>query len=112
MNFRQPNEDLFDSSRMSFGEHLEELRKVLIRAMIGVALGSIVGFYFATSVVEVLKKPLVDAMFEYDVEQTYKELENEYGFVPPEYAPWIKNDSLIPKQVMVDPGQLVKALKR
>jgi len=58
MNFRQPNEDLFESSRMSFGEHLEELRKVLVRALIGVALASVIGFYFADRVIEILKQPL------------------------------------------------------
>ena len=56
MNFRQSNEDLFESSRMSFGEHLEELRSVLVRALIGVAIASVFGFYFADQVVEVSKK--------------------------------------------------------
>mgnify|MGYP001202242938 FL=1 len=67
MNFRQSNEDLFESSRMSFGEHLEELRSVLVRALIGVAIASVFGFYFADQVVEVLKKPLVEAILKFDL---------------------------------------------
>ena len=80
MNFREPNEDLFETSRMSFGEHLEELRNVLIRALIGVALACVVGFWFADRVVQVLKKPLVDAMYEYDVNDTSKKLTERFGF--------------------------------
>lgn len=111
MNFREPNEDLFETSRMSFGEHLEELRNVLIRALIGVALACVVGFWFADRVVQVLKKPLVDAMYEYDVNDTSKKLTERFGFVPPEYTPWMENEQLIPKQIRIDPGQLVKSLQ-
>ena len=50
MNFRKSNEDLFESSRMSFGDHLEELRSVLVRALIGVAIAGVFGFYFADQV--------------------------------------------------------------
>ena len=32
---KRPQDDLFESSTMSFGEHLEELRTTLVRALIG-----------------------------------------------------------------------------
>lgn len=111
MNFRQPNEDLFDSSRMSFGEHLEELRKVFVRALFGVAIASVAGFYFAEEVVEILTEPLVEAIGEYDLEDASKQLEERIGYVPPEYIPWMKQDQRIPKQVQISPAELAKALQ-
>lgn len=111
MNFRQSNEDLFESSRMSFGEHLEELRSVLVRALMGVAIASAFGFYFADQVVEILKKPLVEAILKFDVEDASGDLVERYGFVPPEYLPWMQQDQRIPKQVQVSPAELALALK-
>jgi len=43
---RLPNEDLFEGSKMSFGEHLEELRLRLFRALLGVAVGVVFGFVY------------------------------------------------------------------
>lgn len=111
MNFREPNEDLFEGSRMSFGEHLEELRVVLVRALIGVALGCVVGFYFADRVVKILEKPLVDAVNDYRFEDATNELISRYEFVPPEYTAWMDQDHKIPRQVMVDFGQIVQGLQ-
>ncbi|MCP4098340.1 MAG: twin-arginine translocase subunit TatC [Planctomycetaceae bacterium] len=111
MNFRQSNEDLFESSRMSFGEHLEELRSVLVRALIGVAIAGVFGFYFADQVVEILKKPLVEAILKFDLEDASDELVERYGFVPPEYLPWMQQDQRIPKQVQISPAELALALK-
>ena len=111
MNFRKPNEDLFDSSRMSFGEHLEELRHVLVRSLIGVAIASVFGFYFADRVVEILKKPLVEAILKFDLEDASDDLVERYGFVPPEYLPWMQQDQRIPKQVQISPAELALALQ-
>ena len=110
MNSSQPNEDLFESSRMSFGDHLEELRKVLIRSAIGVGIFSLVGFYFASPIIQILKQPLVDAIALYNIEDTSKELEEKYGFVPPEYLPLMKKDGKIPRLVQFDPVKMRKAL--
>ena len=110
MNFRQPNEDLFESSRMSFGDHLEELRKVLIKALYGVALGCIFGFLFANQVVQILVQPLKNAIEEYQVQDAESQLAEKHGFIPPEYLPWIKEKSLAPRQVKIAPQQLLNAI--
>jgi sec-independent protein translocase protein TatC len=47
--------------QMSFGEHLEELRKRLIRALIGVAVACCATFYFAQDLVAWLAAPLAYA---------------------------------------------------
>lgn len=111
MNFRQPNEDHFETSRMSFGEHLEELRKVLVRALIGVAIASVVGFWFAEEVIETLNEPLIDAIKAYNLEDASNELADRHGYVPPEFVPWMMEENRIPKQVLISPAELAKALQ-
>ena len=111
MNFRQPNEDLFDSSRMSFGEHLEELRKVLIKCIIGVAIACGIGFLFANQVMDILNGPLVDAMGEFNRKRAVGEIVASEGYVAPELEPWLKKEKFIPRQMKVDPAQLVRALQ-
>ncbi len=110
MNFRQPNEDLFESSRMSFGDHLEELRKVLVKALYGVAIGCVFGFLFANQVVQILVQPLKNAIEEYETHDAKERLAGEYGFVPPEYLSWIDDERMAPKQVRIAPQELVEAI--
>lgn len=50
--------DPVETARMSFGDHLEELRTCLIRALIGVALVSVVILFFGKGVLEVAFWPL------------------------------------------------------
>lgn len=110
MSFREPNEDLFSNSRMSFGEHLEELRKVLIRSLIGVAIACFIGFYVADEVVSVLTQPLSNAANDYEADSAKKRLTEDLGYVPPEYQPWIE-EGYIPRQRWIDPAQLTVALQ-
>ena len=110
MSFRNQNEDLFQDSRMSFGEHLEELRKVLIRSLIGVAIGCVIGFLYAEQVVKVLQVPLENALTKYYVNAGKDELQQEVGYIPPELSFWFEQD-MIPETVLIDPGQLVAALR-
>ena len=44
---------------MSFGDHLEELRNCLIRALVGVAIASIVALVFGTTVLDIVFRPLL-----------------------------------------------------
>ncbi len=50
--------DAVEGARMSFGDHLEELRSCLIRALIGVGIASAVALAFGKSVLGVLFWPL------------------------------------------------------
>lgn len=54
--------DLFEDGTMSFGEHLEELRIHLIRALIGVVLGVIVALIFGQSIVAFVRAPIDAAL--------------------------------------------------
>ncbi|MDG1874097.1 MAG: twin-arginine translocase subunit TatC [Mariniblastus sp.] len=111
MNFRETNEDLFEQSRMSFGDHLEELRKVLIKALYGVAIGCVFGFWFASDVVEILVQPLADAIEEYDSYDAEQQLIEKYGYIPPEYLHLIHRENVAPKLVQVDPTQFLLMLQ-
>ncbi len=110
MSTSQPNEDLFDDSRMTFGEHLEELRKVLLRALVGVAIMCILGFVLAEEVVQMLNEPLVKAQNQFEEEDAENRLKAEFGYVPPEYLPLLE-EGFVPRAGYVDPGQLISVLQ-
>lgn len=106
----QPDEDLFENSRMSFGEHLEELRKRLIYALIGVAIAGVVGFYIADYVVAILVQPLSDAANQFEKEAAEKRIVGELGYVPPEYQPLLM-EGFVPVEWWTDPGVMVVNLQ-
>lgn len=112
MPLRPPNEDLFETTRMSFGEHLEELRKVLIRALLGAALGIVAGMLIADKVVLYLQSPLNRAIADYNLQRAANELKaRNGGIVPPEVLPLLNQRTYIPRNVRIDPGQLVRVLR-
>lgn len=58
---RRNNEELPDT-RMTIGEHLEELRTSLLRSIYGVALGFAICLYFGGHIFSFLSQPLLMAM--------------------------------------------------
>ena len=111
MASRNQNEDLFQESRMSFGEHLEELRVVLIRSLIGIAIGCVFGFLLAEKVVHVLQRPLEKALTKFYVNQGKEQLRSEHGFLAPELSEILEQQEMIPERLLMDPGDLVSALR-
>lgn len=73
---RQPHdvdpEDMFADTRMTFGEHIEDLRTHLLRALYGFLLFFILSFIIAKPVLRFIAKPVEDVLGEY-----YKELFDE-----------------------------------
>ncbi len=65
----RPKDDLFDNSTMTFGEHLEELRQSLVRAILWLAGGMIIGLFFADSVVLFVQKPLEGAIQKFNADR-------------------------------------------
>jgi len=51
------------ATRMSFGDHLDELRSCLIRALVGVALATAVTLYFGREILEIIYHPLLVVQF-------------------------------------------------
>ncbi|GDY06737.1 Sec-independent protein translocase protein TatC [Planctomycetia bacterium] len=59
---RKRSKDLFDDTTMTFGEHLEELRVRMWRAIVGLTLVTGVTMYFGDQVMAVVRKPIEDAL--------------------------------------------------
>jgi sec-independent protein translocase protein TatC len=104
-------DDLFEKSTMTFGEHLEELRVCLFRSVIGIALGCLVGFFVANSVVRFFQSPLERAMERYYVDKALTDFGRDTGGVPLEVKHMIVSEGLIPEAIQIDIGQLAKALR-
>jgi len=62
---RQYNEDLFESSKMTFGEHLDELRRSLFKAIIALVGGFLIGLLFGGQLVDYVQTPLKEALEDY-----------------------------------------------
>lgn len=56
------SDDLFEKSKMTFGEHLDELRTALVKSIIAIAIGFVVGLYFAPAFVRFASEPLKRAV--------------------------------------------------
>ncbi|HEY1601844.1 MAG TPA: twin-arginine translocase subunit TatC [Pirellulales bacterium] len=61
----KPNADLFQDTTMTFGEHLDELRGALFKALLGLMLGCIAGFFLGDYMVKLILKPLEGALESY-----------------------------------------------
>lgn len=67
------DDDFFADTRMSFGEHIEDLRSHLVRALKWFCLGLILGFVFAKSMLEYITKPVDAAIANYYEERRQNE---------------------------------------
>ena len=54
---KRPQDDLFESTTMSFGEHPEELRGCLVRALLRLLIGFVIGLAIANRVVKLIQVP-------------------------------------------------------
>ncbi len=68
----QYSEDLFADTRMSFGEHLEDLRTHLMRAVKGFLAGLVLAFFIGSYVLEVIKAPVEAALLDFHLEHFRK----------------------------------------
>ncbi|EMI46951.1 twin-arginine translocase subunit TatC [Rhodopirellula sp. SWK7] len=65
----RPKDDLFDNSTMTVGEHLEELRGALVKAIIWLAIGLAFGLLVANRVVRYVQEPLKQAIIKYNADR-------------------------------------------
>ena len=72
------SEDLFEGTKMTFGEHLEELRVCLFRAVLGLVIGFLVGLLLANRVVRLVQVPLRNALDEYYAARTVERVRTAY----------------------------------
>ena len=111
MSFRNNDEDLFEESRMSFGQHLEELRWTLMKCLIALAVGCCVGFVYAEEVVEFLKIPLQKALDNYELVEAREKIQEEKGYIDPDLMLWMDESGRVPQKGLVDPAEVLKLLQ-
>ncbi|MDA9857533.1 twin-arginine translocase subunit TatC [Rubripirellula sp.] len=70
----RPQDDLFENSTMTFGEHLEELRHSLVRAAIALAAGLVLGLLVADRVVLFVQTPLQSAIQKFNADRALYQL--------------------------------------
>ena len=58
MPLSRVQDDLFESSTMTFGQHLEDLRRCLFRAIVGLVIGCAVGFLAGEQVMNFIQAPV------------------------------------------------------
>lgn len=79
---RHPHEDLFESTKMTFGEHLEELRVALFKSVLGLVVGVVLGMFAARHVVMLLTVPLETAIRDYREGRAAALLKQEFTEIP------------------------------
>jgi sec-independent protein translocase protein TatC len=124
---REPDEDLFKDTTMSFGEHIEELRKSLFRAVLGLIVGIAVGFGAAKYVVNMITAPLQNALTRYYEKEAMERVrgrlkefrapggeplsEEAINGVVKDYEKFVENEGLLPEQFWLDPAEVLEQLK-
>jgi sec-independent protein translocase protein TatC len=69
-------EDMFSDSRMSIGDHIEDLRSHLFRALKGLAIGMIFGFWpLGPYVLEIINAPVVQELNKFEASKLEREIE-------------------------------------
>ena len=116
------SEDLFEESKMTFGQHLEELRSALFKAVIALAIGTCIGLYFGKEIVLVIEHPLKQSLKEYHQgrdEKKLKEVINEkveegeaVPGDPDDLATFMAANQLTFDEMLVDGETLFLELKR
>jgi sec-independent protein translocase protein TatC len=119
----QYSEDLFESTKMTFGEHLEELRVALFKSLIALLVGFLVGLFVSRWIVLGMQRPLELALKEYyagvdlDRRQEWaRKLRDEGEAVPvwlvPDDPEGGNGPNLVFEEVYVDAAELMRGLKQ
>lgn len=109
---KNPREDLFSESTMTFGEHLEELRVRLAKALIGVVLGVSVGLFVADWVVERIQDPLKAALKDFYSIKEMEEYKEKGVAIDTESArALIEEEGMIADMMSIELDQLILRLK-
>lgn len=107
-------DDLFKHTSMTFGEHLEELRASLFKAVISLAIGFGIGLYFAPTIVQLIQSPLEKALTTYyqaeAIEYINTRLPEDLRHNPA-VEKIVLEDGLVPEEAFVAPGEMLDQLR-
>ena len=106
---KNSHEDLFEGTKMTFGEHLEELRVVLVRGLLGLTVGVLLGMLMANGVVKFVEGPLVVALERHFGEVAKDKMHGMYGDkVPLELDTMATDYGFIFEEIFIERGELVR----
>ena len=106
----KPQEDnLFKESSMSFGDHLEELRRCLFKCVFGIVVCFIIGLFFGASVMNIIQKPLTRSLVRYLDKQNRIKVEKmiDQGY-PKEIAQKAFDSGLLVETIYINKDELKK----
>jgi len=104
-------DDLFEKSSMSFGDHLEELRRALFKSSIWLAVGLVIGLPNATRVLNFMQVPLQKSLNRHFDKKNQAEMATSSGKeVSPELKQWLIDEKKISKVEIHDIRRLKAAL--
>ncbi len=119
-DFRKSDQDLFRESTMTFGEHLEDLRGRLFKAVVGLVIGFLVGLWFGQSLVDFIQSPLRQALIDYyegvsakQIRRKYEEARNEGRPLPAGVDQLVELGSkhkLLADEVLIQPSEVLQGL--
>lgn len=107
---KQPDDDLFAASTMSFGEHIEELRTCLTRAIAGLTVGFLLGLLIASYVVEWIQQPLKRALEDHYITKTVDDLSKEYAIqgevISPEVQRFVREKRFVFEKIYIETAEI------
>jgi len=110
---KKPDKDLFRESTMTFGEHLEELRSSLFKALLWLVGGFLLGLFVATPVVHFIERPVEGALKEHYKRAAIKKLDDlrEKGLPlpgsPEQLAELVEEEDVLPEMIYLQPKQVL-----
>ena len=108
---KRPQDDLFESTTMSFGEHLEELRGCLVRALLGLLIGFLIGLSLANRVVHLIQTPLTMALESYYLDKEKTDLQAGDPLAKSENLNVLKTQKKVHDRGQIDPHAILEYLK-
>ena len=104
-------DDLFEKSAMTFGDHLEELRRTLFKASIWLAVGLVVGLPSATRVLNFMQVPLQKSLNRHFDKKNQAEMSKSAGKeVSPELKQWLIDEKKTSEVAILDLRRIKAAL--
>ena len=107
---KQPDDNLFAGSTMTFGEHIEELRVCLGRALVGLMFGFLIGLFVANYVVTWIQTPLKKALEDHYIGKAVDDLTKEYSTqgepLSPEVERFIKERRFVFERIFVETAEI------
>jgi len=116
MSKKKVNDDLFEGSSMSFGDHLEELRGVLFKSIIWLIAGLAIGLFFAHHVMDAITAPVERALIKFHQDKAYKTMieagDREYTEEEQKKLKEIAKQTIWePVEIWIEPRELERIFK-